>query len=491
MINPAMINSVGGTHRPVADIRMRQVRHLHFVGIGGAGMSGIAEVMKTLGFTVTGSDVAESMAVTRLRQLGIPVQIGHAAAHVADADVIVISTAVKADNPELAAAQAKRLPIVRRAEMLAELMRFRIGLAVAGTHGKTTTTSLLAAILAEAGWDPTYVIGGKLLSSSSNARLGRGEYLVAEADESDASFLHLQPHVAIVTNIDADHLETYEGNFDRLVDHFIEFLHNLPFYGLAVLCADDPVAAGIATRVGRQVLTYGIEQPADVRATEVHSDGFGSRFVVNLPNQTHFDCRLAMPGRHNVLNALAAITVAQDLGVPVAAIQQALTGFQGVGRRLERRGELSIKGKTLPLIDDYGHHPREVEATLQAVRAAWPGVRLVVIFQPHRFSRTRDLFEDFVRVLSTVDHLILLDVYAAGEAPIAGADGRSLARAIRNRGQVDPVFVVGADEAAAVLPDIIPENELEQPLLVLTLGAGNVGSLPAMLLNRYGGQSHA
>ncbi|WP_298218917.1 UDP-N-acetylmuramate--L-alanine ligase [Halothiobacillus sp.] len=491
MINPAMINSVGGTHRPVADIRMRQLRHLHFVGIGGAGMSGIAEVMKTLGFTVTGSDVAESMAVTRLRQLGIPVQIGHAAEHVADADVIVISTAVKADNPELAAAQAKRLPIVRRAEMLAELMRFRIGLAVAGTHGKTTTTSLLAAILAEAGWDPTYVIGGKLLSSSSNARLGRGEYLVAEADESDASFLHLQPHVAIVTNIDADHLETYEGNFERLVDHFIEFLHNLPFYGLAVLCADDPVAAGITARVGRQVLTYGIDQPADVRATEVYSDGFGSRFVVNLPNQTQFDCRLAMPGRHNVLNALAAITVAQDLGVPVAAIQQALCGFQGVGRRLERRGELSIKGKMLPLIDDYGHHPRELEATLQAVRAAWPGVRLVVIFQPHRFSRTRDLFEDFVRVLSTLDHLILLDVYAAGEAAIAGADGRSLARAIRNRGQVDPVFVTGTDEAAAVLPDIIPESELEQPMLVLTLGAGNVGSLPALLLNRYGGQSHA
>jgi len=491
MINPAMIESIEGTHRPVADIRMRQVRHLHFVGIGGAGMSGIAEVMKTLGFTVTGSDVAESVAVTRLRQLGIAVQIGHAPAHVTEADVVVISTAVKADNPELAAAQAKRLPIVRRAEMLAELMRFRIGLAVAGTHGKTTTTSLLAAILAEAGWDPTYVIGGKLLSSSSNARLGRGEYLVAEADESDASFLHLQPHVAIVTNIDADHLETYEGNFDRLVDHFIEFLHNLPFYGLAVLCADDPVAAGIATRVGRQVLTYGIEQAADVRATDVHSDGFGSRFVVNLPDQTQFNCRLAMPGAHNVLNALAAITVAHDLGVPLAAIGRALAEFQGIGRRLERRGSLLIKGKTLPLIDDYGHHPREVEATLQAVRAAWPDARFVVIFQPHRFSRTRDLFEDFVRVLSTADHLILLDVYAAGEAPIAGADGRSLARAIRNRGQVDPVFVTETDEVADVLPDIITENDLSQPLLVLTLGAGNVGSLPALLLNRYGGHEHA
>ncbi|MHB8920825.1 MAG: UDP-N-acetylmuramate--L-alanine ligase [Halothiobacillus sp.] len=482
-----MINPVLSIHRPVADIRMRQVRQLHFVGIGGAGMSGIAEVVKTLGFTVTGSDVAESVAVARLRNLGIPVFIGHAAAHVAEADVLVISTAVKADNPELLAAQAKRLPIVRRAEMLAELMRFRIGLAVAGTHGKTTTTSLLAAILAEAGWDPTYVIGGKLLSSSSNARLGRGEYLVAEADESDASFLHLQPHVAIVTNIDADHLETYQGSFDRLIDHFVEFLHNLPFYGLAVLCADDAVAASIVSRVGRQVLTYGIEQPADVQASDVTAAGFGSRFIVRLPNQTSFECSLAMPGRHNVLNALAAITVAHDLGVPVPAIQNALAGFQGVGRRLERRGELLINGHTLPLIDDYGHHPRELEATLQAVRAAWPGYRLVVIFQPHRYSRTRDLFEDFVRVLSTVDQLILLDVYAAGEAPIAGADGRSLVRAIRNRGQIEPVFATETEEVPNLLHDVLCNATTDtKPTLVLTLGAGNVGSLPAQLLAQFG-----
>jgi UDP-N-acetylmuramate--alanine ligase len=481
MINPVLIY-----HRPVADIRMRRVRQLHFVGIGGAGMSGIAEVVKTLGFTVTGSDVAESMAVSRLRGLGIDVWIGHDSAHVSGADVVVISTAVKADNPELVAAKELRLPIVRRAEMLAELMRFRIGLAVAGTHGKTTTTSLLAAILAEAGWDPTYVIGGKLLSSSSNARLGRGEYLVAEADESDASFLHLQPHVAIVTNIDADHLETYQGDFERLVDHFVEFMHNLPFYGVAVICADDPVAARIVPRIGRQVLTYGIDEAADVRATQVIESGFCSRFTVEAPETAAFDCELAMPGRHNVLNALAAITVAHDLGVPIVAIQRALAGFQGVGRRLERRGRLTIHGHPYPLVDDYGHHPREIEATVQAVRAAWPDHRLLVIFQPHRFSRTRDLFEDFVRALSMVDQLILLDVYPAGETPIAGADGRSLARAIRNRGVVDPVFVTEAEEVSTVLPDMLRSAEEEtEPTLILTLGAGNVGSLPGLLLGCF------
>lgn len=487
-----MINPVLFDHRPVAEIRMRRVRQLHFVGIGGAGMSGIAEVLKTLGFTVTGSDVAESAAVVRLRNLGIEVWIGHESAHVAGADVVVISTAVKPDNPELKAAQEMRLPVVRRAEMLAELMRFRIGLAVAGTHGKTTTTSLLAAILAEAGWDPTYVIGGKLLSSSSNARLGRGEYLIAEADESDASFLHLQPHVAIVTNIDADHLETYQGDFERLVDHFVEFMHNLPFYGLAVICADDPVAARIVPRIGRQVLTYGIDSAADVRATEVIESGFCSRFTVEAMETPAFACELAMPGRHNVLNALAAITVAHDLGVPIAAIQQALSKFEGVGRRLERRGSLVVHGHIYPLIDDYGHHPREIEATVQAVRAAWPDHRLLVVFQPHRFSRTRDLFEDFVRALSMVDQLVLLDVYPAGEAPIAGADGRSLARAIRNRGLVDPVFVTEAEEVSVVLPDMLPTAEdVAEPTLILTLGAGNVGSLPGLLQAQFAEVSDA
>ncbi|WP_407276211.1 UDP-N-acetylmuramate--L-alanine ligase [Halothiobacillus sp. DCM-1] len=476
------------TPRPVVDIRMRKLNQVHFVGIGGAGMSGIAEVLKTLGFIVTGSDMADSAAVQRLRGLGIPVTIGHEAATVAAADVLVISTAVQPDNPELVAARERRLPIVRRAEMLAELMRFRIGLAVAGTHGKTTTTSLLAAILAEAGLDPTFVIGGKLLSCAANARLGRGEYLVAEADESDASFLHLQPHVAIVTNIDADHLETYQGDFGRLVDHFVEFLHNLPFYGLAVLCADDPVAAGIAPRVGRQVLTYGIEQPADVRASEVIADGFSSRFRVSLPTGDTFDCAIAMPGQHNVLNALAAITVAQDLGVPVAAIRRALAEFSGVGRRLERRGSVTIAGRPVALVDDYGHHPRELAATLQAVRAAWPSHRLWVVFQPHRFTRTRDLFEDFVRVLSAVEHLVLLDVYPAGETPIAGADGRSLARAIRQRGQTEPVFAATPTEVLSLLPDLIANAPDDRPDLVLTLGAGNVGSLPAELLARHGAQ---
>lgn len=471
--------------RPVADIRMRKLNHVHFVGIGGAGMSGIAEVLKTLGFAVTGSDMAESAVVQRLRGLGIPVSIGHEAAAVAKADVVVISTAVKDDNPELVAARERRLPIVRRAEMLAELMRFRIGLAVAGTHGKTTTTSLLAAILAEAGLDPTFVIGGKLLSCAANARLGRGEYLVAEADESDASFLHLQPHVAIVTNIDADHLETYQGDFGRLVDHFVEFLHNLPFYGLAVLCADDPVAASIAPRVGRQVLTYGIEQPADVRASAVTAEGFGSRFTVALPDGESFECVIAMPGQHNVLNALAAITVAQDLGVPAAAMRRALAEFSGVGRRLERRGTIQVAGRTVELIDDYGHHPRELAATLQAVRAAWPSHRLWVVFQPHRYTRTRDLFEDFVRVLSTVEQLILLDVYPAGEVPIAGADGRSLARAIRQRGQTEPVFAATPTEVLSLLPDLVANSPVGRADLILTLGAGSVGSLPADLLARF------
>lgn len=467
--------------RSMPGINMRRVRKLHFVGIGGAGMSGIAEVVKTLGFEVTGSDRSESPSVQRLRDLGITVHIGHQPENLADVDVLVVSTAIQADNPELVTAHARRIPIVRRAEMLAELMRFRIGLAVAGTHGKTTTTSLLAAILAHAGLDPTYVIGGKLLSSASNARLGTGEYLVAEADESDASFLHLQPHVAIVTNIDADHLETYQGDFNKLVDHFVEFLHNLPFYGLAVICADDANAMSIVPRIGRQVLTYGIDAPADVRASDVVCTGFGTRFRVRLSNGHEMDCHLAMPGRHNVLNALAAVTVAHDLGVPEADIQAALAEFQGVGRRLERRGELDIDGAKVTLVDDYGHHPREVEATLSAVKSAWPGRRLLTVFQPHRYSRTRDLFEDFVRVLSGTDALILMEVYPAGEQPIPGADARSLIRAIRTRGQVVPIYVADAEELMSVIHDVAEDGDL-----LLTLGAGNVGALPGMLLSRFG-----
>ncbi|MFP4251052.1 MAG: UDP-N-acetylmuramate--L-alanine ligase [Guyparkeria sp.] len=472
--------SVTADFAPVAQVRMRKVRHLHFVGIGGAGMSGIAEVLHTLGFVVSGSDISESPAVRHLRELGIEVFIGHATDNLAGADVLVVSTAIAADNPELVAAHDRRMPVVRRAEMLAEIMRFRIGLAVAGTHGKTTTTSLLAAIMAEAGLDPTYVIGGKLLSSASNARLGRGEYLIAEADESDASFLHLQPHVAVVTNIDADHLETYDNDFSRLLDHFVEFLHNLPFYGLAVLCADDDHAMSIVERIGRQVLTYGIDEPADVRATAIRSDGFESSFDVSLPGGESLHCRLAMPGRHNILNALAAITVAHDLGVDGEAIVRALAGFKGVGRRLERRGTLVFPQGRRMLLDDYGHHPREVAATLAAVRDAWPDEPLLLIFQPHRYTRTRDLFEDFVEVLSQVDQLILMEVYAAGQQPIAGADGRSLARAIRARGQVDPVFVAEPGQVAEVIDDMVREDGI-----VLTLGAGNVGSLPGLLLERW------
>ena len=457
-------------------ITMRRVRRVHFIGIGGVGMSGIAEVLQTLGYEVSGSDIVESSTVQHLRRLGVRVELGHRAENLRDVDVVVTSTAVKADNPELTTALTRRIPVVRRAEMLAELMRFRQGIAVAGTHGKTTTTSLTAALLAEGGIDPTYVIGGKLLSSATNARLGTGQYLVAEADESDASFLHLQPHIAVVTNIDADHMETYGGSFSKLVDSFVKFLHNLPFYGLAVLCADDPSLMGMLPRVGRQVLTYGIDAPADVRAEDIQSDGFGSRFTVVLPDGDRFAARLAMPGRHNVLNALAGITVAHDLGVSPEAMAKALGEFQGISRRLERHGELlHRKGRAL-LVDDYGHHPREVEATLSAVRAVWPERRLVVVFQPHRFSRTRDLFEDFVKVLSEADALVLMEVYPAGEEPIPGADSRALARGIRARGQVDPVYAASIDEVITVLEGILEDGDL-----LLTLGAGNVGSLPARL----------
>ncbi|MGC9456552.1 MAG: UDP-N-acetylmuramate--L-alanine ligase [Halothiobacillaceae bacterium] len=460
----------------VPAIAMRRVRRVHFIGIGGVGMSGIAEVLQTLGYSVSGSDIVDSPTVRHLKGLGVRIELGHRAENLQDVDVVVTSTAVRADNPELATALTRRIPVVRRAEMLAELMRFRQGIAVAGTHGKTTTTSLIAALLAEGGMDPTYVIGGKLLSSSTHARLGTGQYLVAEADESDASFLHLQPHIAVVTNIDADHMETYGGDFDRLVDAFVEFLHNLPFYGLAVLCAEDANLMGILPRIGRQVLTYGIGVPADVRADDLQSDGFGSRFAVVLPDDTRFEARLAMPGRHNVLNALAAITVAHDLGVDAQAMQRALGDFQGIGRRLERHGLLRHPRGEALLVDDYGHHPCEVAATLSAVRAAWPERRMVVVFQPHRYSRTRDLFEDFVRELSEADVLVLLEVYPAGEEPVAGADSRVLARAIRARGQVDPVYAADSDEVVSVLGGLLADKDV-----LLTLGAGNVGGLPARL----------
>jgi len=459
------------------DREMRRIRRIHFVGIGGAGMSGIAEVLLNLGYEVSGSDLQENTVTRRLRAQGAEVRQGHTPQHVHGADVVVVSSAVTADNPEVAAAHEALIPVVPRAEMLAELMRFRHGIAVAGTHGKTTTTSLIASLLAEEGLDPTFVIGGRLNSAGCNARLGAGRYLVAEADESDASFLHLKPMVAVVTNIDADHLSTYGGSFQRLRDTFVEFLRHLPFYGLAVVCADDPQVAGILPRVGRPLLTYGIDSDCDLRATDIRQDGMRTRFRVRLPEATEsLELTLNLPGKTSVLNALAAIAVAHELGVSAPAIQRALTGFQGIGRRFHDHGELAVRGGSVTLIDDYGHHPREVAAVLEAVRAGWPGRRLVLAFQPHRYTRTRDLFEDFARVLSTPDVLVLSDVYAAGEVFIEGADGRSLSRAVRARGRLAPVFVDSARDLPGVLADVLLPGDV-----LLTMGAGDIGAVAASL----------
>ncbi len=457
---------------------MGRVRHVHFVGIGGAGMSGIAEVLHNLGYQVSGSDLRENAVTRRLAAMGVHVAIGHAEENIAGCDAVVVSTAINQDNPELVAARNCRIPVVPRAEMLAELMRFRYSIGVAGTHGKTTATSLIASLLAEGGLDPTFVIGGLLNSAASHAQLGAGHYLVAEADESDASFLYLQPSMAVVTNIDADHLSTYEGDFERLRQTFIEFLHHLPFYGLAVLCLDDPQVEGILAEVTRPVITYGTHPGADVRASDVRQTGAQTHFNVHRPDHEEvLPITLNMPGRHNVLNALAAIAVATELEVPDAAIQQALAGFQGIGRRFQIAGEITTAAGRVLMIDDYGHHPRELEPTLAAVRAGWPGRRLVVVFQPHRYTRTRDLFDDFVQVLSEVDVLVLCEVYAAGEAPIAGADGRALARGIRARGQVDPVFVEELDALPAVLNDLLADGDV-----LLTLGAGDIGSAAQRLV---------
>ncbi|ROR29685.1 UDP-N-acetylmuramate--L-alanine ligase [Inmirania thermothiophila] len=448
----------------------RRVRRIHMVGIGGAGMSGIAEVLLNLGYEVSGSDLHEGAATRRLAGLGATIRYGHDAAHVGEADVVVVSSAVGEDNPEVAAARAARIPVVPRAEMLAELMRFRYGVAVAGTHGKTTTTSLVASLLAEGGLDPTFVIGGRLNSAGTHARLGTGRYLVAEADESDASFLYLNPVVAVVTNIDADHMGTYGGDFAALQRTFVQFLHRLPFYGLAVLCADDPGVRGILAEVSKPVLTYGIEAAADLRAEAVRQEGLRSRFRVRLPGDgAVLDVELALPGRHNVLNALAAIAVAHELGVAPEAMRRALAGFQGIGRRFQ---VTEARGGAVILVDDYGHHPREIRATLAAARAAWPGRRIVLAFQPHRYSRTRDLFEDFAEVLGEADVLVLGEVYAAGEAPIPGVDGRSLARAVRARGRVEPVFVAEVEALPEVLAGLVREGDV-----VLTMGAGSIGRI--------------
>lgn len=459
---------------------MRKIRRVHFVGIGGAGMSGIAEVLHNLGYEISGSDKAANPTSQRLQAMGIKVYIGHDGKHVcngSNAEVVVVSTAISADNPEVLMAREHRIPVIRRAEMLAEIMRFRYGIAIAGTHGKTTTTSLVASILSEGKLDPTFVIGGKLNSAATNAKLGTGRYLVAEADESDASFLLLQPMISVVTNIDADHLETYGGDFNRYRQTFIEFLHHLPFYGHAVMCMDDPEIRGLLDQVSRPIVTYGIDHEADIRASNIRPQGLHTLFDVSLPGRESFEVQLNLPGRHNVLNSLAAIGVAQQLGVEQAAIQTALSHFQGVGRRMQQYGEVVIpQGKVL-IVDDYGHHPTEIAATLAAARDAWPKRRLVVAFQPHRYTRTRDLFEDFARVLADTDVLLLTEIYSAGEAHIAGADGRALSAAIRARGRVNPVFVETIDELPQALCDVVQDGDV-----ILTLGAGSIGTMPARLL---------
>jgi len=456
-----------------------KVKRIHFVGIGGAGMSGIAEVLANQGFEVSGSDLAASATTRRLEERGIAVRIGHAAAHVVDADAVVVSTAVREDNPEVLAARERRIPVVPRAQMLAELMRLKQGIAIAGTHGKTTTTSLVASCLAEGGMDPTFVIGGRLNSAGANARLGSGEFLVAEADESDASFLYLSPVVSVVTNIDADHMETYGHDFGRLKQAFVDFLHRLPFYGVAVLCGDDPNVREILPRVAKQVVTYGIDAPAHFRAENIVAVDGLMRFDCVRTNGTvtRLPVSLNLPGRHNVLNALAAIAVATEVGVPDTAICKALAEFRGVGRRFTRHGEIAAShGGSFSLVDDYGHHPVEMAATIAAARGAFPGRRLVLAFQPHRYTRTRDCFEDFVKVLGSVDGLLLAEVYAAGESPIVAADGRTLARAVRVAGQVEPVFVEDIADMPAAIRDAARNGDV-----VITMGAGSIGGVPGRL----------
>ncbi len=463
------------SHRPTRGLG--GINRIHFVGIGGTGMSGIAEVLSNLGYQVSGSDIKESAVTKRLEQQGVTVHIGHVKENVENVDVVVTSTAVDKRNKEVKAAYKNRIPVIPRAEMLAELMRFRFGIAIAGTHGKTTTTSLTASILAEGGLDPTFVIGGRLNSAGTNAKLGLGEYLVAEADESDASFLHLQPMMAVVTNIDQDHMETYGGSYQRLKDTFLEFLHHLPFYGLAVMCIDDTGVQDILSEIAKPVKTYGVHKDADVRATDIRQQGMQTHFKVKRWGEHRaLEVTLNMPGWHNMLNALASITIATRLGVDDKSIIKSLESFKGIGRRFQLNGDIKVNGGNITLVDDYGHHPREVAATFEAMRQAWPERRKVVIFQPHRYTRTRDLFEDFVEVLSTVDVLILLDIYTAGETEIAGATGQALSRAIRIRGQVDPVFLKDRNELAEILVAIVRSDDV-----ILTMGAGNVGQIAAEL----------
>ena len=462
-----------------------RLQNLHFVGIGGIGMSGIAEVLHNQGYKVSGSDAANSPALERLASLGMRVSVGHQAANLQDAQAVVVSTAINPLNPEVVAARSRKLPVVPRALMLAELMRMKRGIAIAGTHGKTTTTSLVASVLAEGGLDPTFVIGGRLLAAGSNARLGSGEFLVAEADESDASFLHLSPTLAVITNIDADHMETYGHSLDRLHQAFVDFAHRLPFYGSLYACLDDEGVAGILPRVVKPVVTYGLSEAADIRATDIRADASMMHFTAKRERYADLPVSVQVAGLHNVRNALAAIAIAQDLEVPADAIARALRNFGGVGRRFQRYGEITHNGVKFELIDDYGHHPVELKTTLAAARAAFPGRRLVLAFQPHRYTRTRDLFEDFASVLSDVDLLLLAEVYSAGEPPITAADGRALSRAIRLRGRVEPLFVEDIANLPADLLRVVRDEDV-----VMTMGAGSIGGVAQkIVLASSGGAS--
>ncbi|MDD7569122.1 MAG: UDP-N-acetylmuramate--L-alanine ligase [[Actinobacillus] rossii] len=459
---------------------MRRIKQIHFVGIGGAGMGGIAEVLLNEGYAVTGSDIAENAVTERLSALGAKIFIGHVADNVQNASVVVVSSAIKPDNVEVVAAHDNRIPVIQRAQMLAELMRFRHGIAIAGTHGKTTTTAMISMIYTQAGLDPTFVNGGLVKSAGTNAYLGASRYFIAEADESDASFLHLQPMVSVVTNMEPDHMDTYHGDFEEMKRTYVNFLHNLPFYGLAVMCADDPVLMELVPQVGRQVITYGFSENADYRIENYDQTGFQGHYDVITPTGERINVLLNVPGKHNALNATAALAVAKEEGIENTPILTALADFQGAGRRFDQLGEFIRPNGKVMLVDDYGHHPTEVGVTIQAARSGWENKRVVMVFQPHRYSRTRDLFDDFVQVLSQVDVLILLDVYAAGEAPIAGADSRSLARSIRNLGKVDPIFV--ADHAQ--LPEIM-DQVLQDGDLILAQGAGNVSRLSRNLVELW------
>ncbi len=456
---------------------MRRIRHLHFVGIGGAGMGGIAEVLLAKGYKVTGSDMSENAVTARLRSLNAEIALGHAAENIHHADAVVMSSAVKDDNPEIIAARAQKIPVIKRAEMLAELMRFEQGIAIAGAHGKTTTTSLVATLLIDAGLDPTFVIGGLLNSAGSHAHMGRSHYFVAEADESDASFLYLKPMIAVVTNIDADHMDTYGGDFAKLKSTFVEFLHNLPFYGLAVLCYDDPVVREIMPQVSRPIITYGFDHNADIYAMDYQQNGIQTHFTVcSKDNTPPFNITLNLPGKHNVLNALASIVVAREAGVSVESIQQTLSKFAGIGRRFQIYGDFAYQSGNVLMVDDYGHHPSEVTATIQAARQAWPERRLVMAYQPHRYTRTRDLFQEFVTVLASVDQLVLLDIYPAGEAVIKGAEGQDLLQAICKVAKQAPVFVGKGESLSLALSQVLQAGDV-----LLTQGAGNIGALAGQL----------